>query len=41
VERLGDEISAVADALESMQAVDPGPSAAEKAPTLPTPRTRI
>jgi hypothetical protein len=41
VERLGDEISAVADALESMQGVDPGPAGTEQAPTLPTPRTRI
>jgi hypothetical protein len=41
VERLGDEISAVADALESMQAVDPGPTAPEQAPTVATPRTRI
>jgi hypothetical protein len=41
VERLGDEISAVADALESMQAVDPGPAGPERAPTVPTPRTRI
>jgi hypothetical protein len=41
VEQLGDEISAVADALESMQAVDPGPAAPETSGTpLPT-RTRI
>ncbi len=41
VERLGEEISAVADALESMQAVDPGPAAPEQSSTVPTPRTRI
>jgi hypothetical protein len=41
VERLGEEISAVADALESMQAVDPGPQGTEHSSTLPTPRTRI
>jgi len=38
VERLGDEISAVADALESMQAVDPGPTATD--PTRPAPPSR-
>ncbi len=41
VERMGDEISAVADALESMQAVDPGAAGPEHTSTLPTPRTRI
>jgi hypothetical protein len=41
VEQLGDEISAVADALESMQAVDPGPAAPETSGTPPPTRTRI
>jgi hypothetical protein len=40
VERLGDEISAVADALESMQSVDPGPAETAPSGTPPT-RTRI
>jgi hypothetical protein len=40
VERLGDEISAVADALESMQAVDAGPAAAEQTGSSPSSRTR-
>jgi hypothetical protein len=41
VERLGEEISAVADALESMQAVDPGTAGPAQPSTVPTPRTRI
>jgi hypothetical protein len=41
VDRLGDEISAVADALESMQAVDPGPAEPEQTASPSTPRTRI
>jgi hypothetical protein len=40
VERLGDEISAVADALESMQAVDAGATGSRETAPLPTPRTR-
>ena len=40
VERLGDEISAVADALESMQSVDPGPKGSEQTLPSPAPRTR-
>jgi hypothetical protein len=41
VERLGDEISAVADALESIQAVDSGPFGQDKRVATPAPRTRI
>ena len=41
VERLGDEISAVADALESMQSVDPGPAGTEQQHPATPPRTRI
>jgi hypothetical protein len=40
VERLGDEISAVADALESMQAVDPGPGGTDASRASPSSRTR-
>lgn len=40
VERLGDEISAVADALESMQAVDAGPGALDTTRPPPPSRTR-
>jgi hypothetical protein len=40
VERLGDEISAVADALESMQSVDPGAAGEERTLPSPAPRTR-
>ncbi len=40
VERLGDEISAVADALESMQAVDPNAAGAEKTGPASPSRTR-
>ncbi|MGO9828603.1 MAG: hypothetical protein ACLPJH_00575 [Myxococcaceae bacterium] len=41
VERLGDEISAVADALESMQAVDAGATGSEKPAATKTPGTRL
>ncbi len=41
VERLGDEISAVADALESMQAVDAGATGSEQPAAAKTPRTRL
>jgi hypothetical protein len=41
VERLGDEISAVAGAVESMQAVDPGAAGAEQGGALPASRDRI
>lgn len=41
VERLGDEISAVADALESMQSVDPGAAGTEQRQAPAPPRTRI
>ncbi len=41
VERLGDEISAVADALESMQAVDAGAAGSPETAPLQTPRTRV
>ncbi len=41
VERLGDEISAVADALESMQGVDAGAAGPEQGGPGQTPRTRV
>ena len=41
VERLGDEISAVADALESMQAVDPNAAGTEQTRPAPSPRNRV
>jgi len=41
VERLGDEISAVADALESMQAVDAGAAGSRETAPLPSLRTRV
>jgi hypothetical protein len=40
VERLGDEISAVADALESMQAVDSKAAGTDQTRPTPSPRTR-
>ncbi|MGO8970422.1 MAG: hypothetical protein ACLQDQ_12710 [Myxococcaceae bacterium] len=41
VEQLGDEISAVADALESMQSVDAGATGSEQPNPAQTPRTRV